>query len=147
MTTVNERRDRASVPVHLIAAALALTGAGLIAAGVAVPWFSLFAGLQPVSAMGSTNGTILLVAAAASASIGIAAAVADRPLWRRLLLAAGIGLVAFSAYLVVQLLSTFREVSADPLVVAQLGPGLGLVVIGALAITAASFLGDARASR
>lgn len=144
MTTVNERRDRASVPVHLIAAALALTGAGLIAAGVAVPWFSLFAGLQPISALGSTNGTMLLVAAGTTAALGIAIAVADRPLWRRLLLGAGIGLVAFSAYLVVQLLSTFREVSADPLVVAQLGPGLALVVIGSLAITATSVIGDGR---
>ena len=144
MTTMNERRDRASAPVHFIAAGLALTGATLVAAGVAVPWFSLFAGLQPINAFGSTNGTILLVAAGTTAALGIATAVADRPLWRRLLLGAGISLVAFSAYLLVQLLITFRELSADPLMVAQLGPGLALVVIGSLAITATSLIGDGR---
>lgn len=73
----------------------------------------------------------------------VATLVADRTLWRRLLTASGIGLTAFSAYLAVQLMSTFRELSADPLMVAQLGPGLGLVIIGSVAILATSAVGDA----
>jgi len=40
------------------------------------------------------------------------------------------------------LISIYRDVSADPLVVAQLGPGLAVVGAGALLVLATSFIGD-----
>jgi len=40
------------------------------------------------------------------------------------------------------LISIYRDVSADPLVVAQLGPGLAVVGVGALLVLATSFIGD-----
>ena len=142
MTTLIRRRSAVAVPSSVAVAGLALAGAALIVAGVALPWFSLFAGLQPVSAVGTLNGTILLGSAVVAGALGIVSIVADRAIWRRLLTAVGIGLTAFSAYLAVQLMSTFRDVSADPLMVAQLGPGLGLVIIGALSVLATSMIGD-----
>lgn len=123
-----------------ITAGMALTGAALIAAGVALPWFSLFAGLRPVSALGTTNGVLLLGASAAVALIGLLTIARD-PRWaRRALAGVGIGLTAFSAYLVVGMVSVYRDVSSDPLLVAQLGPGLVLVVIGSLAIVVTAFV-------
>ncbi|MGI8998355.1 MAG: hypothetical protein ACR2GO_01430 [Candidatus Limnocylindria bacterium] len=61
---------------------------------------------------------------------------------RRGLTILGIGLTAFSAYLGVGLVSIYRDVSANPLVVAQIGPGLVVVGVGALAVLATSFIGD-----
>ncbi len=54
----------------------------------------------------------------------------------------GIALTAFSAYLAVGLVTFYRDVSADPLVVAQLGPGLAVVAAGRLLVLATSFIGE-----
>jgi hypothetical protein len=121
---------------------MAIIGAAMIAAGVMLPWFSLFAGLQPVSALGTLNGTLLLVAAGGAGTLGGVTILRDARWTRRLLVAAGIGLTAFSAYLLVGLVTVFRQVSADPLLVAQLGPGLALVAAGSVLILATALLGD-----
>ena len=120
----------------------ALVGAMLVAAGVTLPWLSLFAGLQPVSAVGSPNGKILFVGAAVVGVLGLLVIARDTRWARRGLTIAGVVLTAFSAYLVVGLITTYREVSVDPLVVAQLGPGLAVVGVGALLVLATSFLED-----
>ena len=61
---------------------------------------------------------------------------------RRGLTLFAIALAAFSAYLAVGLVTIHRDVSADPLVVAQLGPGLAVVGAGALLVLATSFIGE-----
>lgn len=123
-------------------AGMAILGATLVGVGVALPWLSFFAGLQPITAIGTLNGTLLFSGAAAAGLLGVVV-LARGSLWaRRGLAMVGIGLTAFSAYLAVQLIATYREVSADPLLVAQPGPGLVLVVIGALMILVTAFLRD-----
>lgn len=134
------RRPRPSA--RTMAGSLALIGAALIAVGVVLPWFSLFAGLQPISALGTPNGALLLVGASVAAGLGLLAILIAATWVRLALTGIGLVLVAFSAYLVVGLASVYREVSADPLVVAQLGPGLGLVVVGSLAVFATALLRD-----
>ncbi len=122
---------------------MTLIGAALVAVGVTLPWLSFFAGLQPVTALGTPNGTLLFAAAAVVGALALAVvARGSRRLARRGLTIAGIVLTAFSAYLVVGLISIYRDVSADPLVVAQLGPGLAVVGAGALLVLATSFIGD-----
>lgn len=119
-----------------------MAGAAFVSVGVVLPWMSFFAGLQPITAAGTLNGTLLLIGAAASGLLGAVVLARGSSLARRGLAMAGIGLTAFSAYLAVQLISTYREVSADPLLVAQPGPGLVLVVVGALMVLGTALLRD-----
>ena len=121
---------------------LAILGGGLVAIGVALPWFSMFAGLQPVSALGTENGTLLLVGAGLATGLGLLAIVRDSAFARRALVLAGIGLVAFGAYLMVGFVSVYRTVSADPMLVAAPGPGLAIVIVGALLILATAMVRD-----
>ena len=121
---------------------LAVAGAALVSVGVVLPWMSFFAGLQPITAAGTLSGTLLLIGAAASGLLGAVVLARGSSLARRGLAMAGIGLTAFSAYLAVQLISTYREVSMDPLLVAQPGPGLVLVVVGALMVLGTALLRD-----
>ena len=119
-----------------------MAGAALVSVGVVLPWMSFFAGLQPITAAGTLNGTLLLIGAAATGLLGAAVLARGSSLARRGLAVAGIGLTAFGAYLAVQLIATYQEVSADPLLVAQPGPGLAVVVIGALLVLATAFVPD-----
>ena len=119
-----------------------MLGAVLVAIGVVVPWLTFFAGLQGLNALGTLNGTLLLLGAAGAAGLACAVAVRGGRRTRIALTAAGIGLTAFAAYLVVQTITIYREASADPLLLAALGPGVGLVAAGAVVILLASLIGD-----
>ena len=134
------RRGRPAA--RTVAGAMAILGAALIGAGVVLPWFSLFAGLQPVSALGTLNGSLLLAGAAGVGILGLITIMRGGRWPRRLLLVAGIVLTAFSGYLLVGLVTVYRQVSADPLVVAQLGPGLALVAAGSVLVLATALVGD-----
>ena len=133
---------RARPAPRVIVGMLAILGGGLIAVGVALPWFSLFAGLQPVSALGTENGTLLLVGAGLAIGLGVLAIVRDSAFARRGLVLVGIGLVAFGAYIVVGFVSVYRTVSADPMLVAEPGSGLAIVILGALLILATAMVRD-----
>lgn len=127
---------------RVIVGTMATVGGAMVAIGVALPWFSLFAGLQPVNAIGTSNGTLLLIGAALVIGLGLLAFVRDSALARRGLMVVGIALVAFGAYLVVGFVSVYRTVSADPMLVAQPGPGLAIVSLGALLILATAMVRD-----
>lgn len=133
-------RDRPANRV--IVGTMAIAGGAMVGIGVALPWFSLFAGLQPVTALGTPNGTLLLIGGALVMGLGVLALVRDSALARRALMLAGIALAAFGAYLAVGLVTVYRTVSADPLLVAQPGPGLAIVGLGALVILATALVGD-----
>lgn len=139
-SSIPTRRVRFANPA--IAGTMAIVGGTMVAIGVTLPWFSLFAGLQPVSAVGTSNGTLLIVAAALVIGLGLLAIVRDSAVTRRALIVAGIALVAFGAYLVVGFVSVYRTLSADPLLVAQPGPGLALVGLGALLVLATALVRD-----
>lgn len=127
---------------RVIVGTMATVGGAIVAIGVALPWFSLFAGLQPVSAVGTENGTLLLVGAGLAIVLGLLATVRDSALARRALVVTGIVLVAFGAYLVIGFASVYRSVSADPMLVAEPGPGLAIVILGALLILATAMVRD-----
>ena len=133
---------RARPAARVIVGTMAILGGAMVAIGVAQPWFSLFAGLQPVSAIGTSNGALLLVGAAVVVGLGLLAIVRDSALARRALVVAGIALVAFGAYLAVGFVTVYRTVSADPMLVAQPGPGLAIVILGALLILATAMVRD-----
>jgi len=51
-------------------------------------------------------------------------------------------MLAFASWSVIQLLILYRELAADPMMVARPGPGLAVVTVGALLIFATLFLSD-----
>jgi hypothetical protein len=123
-------------------ASLAIGGGVIVILGTCLSWFSLFAGLKPFRGLDVLNGRLLAGAAVFSILAG---------LWffRRggLALRWGIGLLgfallAFASWSLFQLLIMYRQLSADPMMLAKLGPGLIFVVVGSLLIFATLFLRD-----
>jgi hypothetical protein len=117
-------------------------GGATVILGAWLSWLSVFAGLQPYRGVDVWNGRLLAAGGALSIVAGV---------WflRRnsLRLRWGIGLLgfvlaAFASWSALESLAIYRELSADPLVVARLGPGLIVVVAGALLVFATLFLGD-----
>jgi len=121
---------------------LAIGGGVIVILGTWLSWFSLFAGLKPYRGVDVLNGRLLTGGAVFSILAGV---------WffRRggLPLRWGIGLLgfallAFASWSLFQLLVMYRQLSADPMMVAKLGPGLMVVVVGSLLIFATLFLSD-----
>lgn len=139
-TTITDRHGRWAM--RYIVGSAAIVGSVLIATGVWLPWLTFFAGLQGISGAGTTNGTLLLAMGIAAGATGILLMARPHRWVRRVLTGLGLGLVALVAYLAVQLIATYRAASADPLLVAQLGPGLGIAAAGAILVMATAFLGD-----
>ena len=57
----------------------------------------------------------------------------------------GFALLAFASWSLFQLLIIYRELSADPMMVARPGPGLIVVIVGSLLIFATLFVNDGSA--
>lgn len=121
---------------RLVAAAAVASGV-LVASGAFLPWLSLFAGLHPLRGVIGLNGRLL----AAGGVLCLAAGVRywQRPglRWRRTVAVLGWGLTGFTTWLIVQLLVTYRDLHANPMLVPRLGPGLFLALVGSL-VTAAT---------
>jgi hypothetical protein len=121
---------------------VAIGGGVTVIFGAWLSWFSLFAGLQPYRGVDVWNGRLLAVGGGLSVVAGICFSV-----HRSLGLRWGIGLLgfvllAFASWSMVQLWILYRQLSADPFVVVRLGPGMTVVVAGALLIFATLFLSD-----
>jgi hypothetical protein len=120
-----------STQERLVASA-AVVGGALIAIGAFLPWLSLFAGLHPLRGVIGLNGRLL-------AAGGVVCLVAGVRCWhrpavrlQRAVAVLGWALSGFAIWLVIQLLITYRELRANPMVVPRLGPGLFLALVGAL---------------
>jgi hypothetical protein len=109
--------------------------------GALLPWLSVYAGLQTYSGVVGLNGRLLLAAGA----VGVVAAVGYLLTgWLPLRWALGLwgfGLLAFSGWLIVQLLAAYQRLAADPLFLARLGPGLFVAAAGAAMLAATLLLG------
>lgn len=117
-----------------LVASTAVVGGALIAIGAFLPWLSLFAGLDPLRGLIGLNGRLL-------AAGGVVCLVAGVRYWhrpalrlRRAVAALGWALTGFAIWLAIQLLITYRELRADPLLVPRLGPGLFLALVGSLLV-------------
>ena len=139
-TTV--RRFHARSRSQICIAGTSIAGGMIVILGAWLSWFSLFAGLQPYRGMDVLNGRLL----AAGGVLSIFAGVwflrrgSIRLRWGIGLL--GFALLAFASWSLFQLLILYRQLSADPMMVARLGPGLIFIIIGSLLIFATLFLND-----
>jgi hypothetical protein len=117
----------------------AVVGGVIIVAGTWLSWFSLFAGLQPYRGIDVLNGRLLACGGLLSilAGIGLFRRYSLRLRWGIGLL--GFALLAFASWSLLQLLVTYRQLSADLFVFVRMGPGLEVVVAGALIIFATMF--------
>ncbi len=121
-----------------------MVGGVVVIVGTGLAWFSLFAGLQPYRGVEVLNGRLLLVGGLLSLVAGASFFVRGR-LWLRWSIGfLGFVLLAFASWSLFQLLILYRQLSADPFMVAKLGPGLFVVIAGALLIFARFFLSDDR---
>jgi hypothetical protein len=121
----------------------AIAGGAIVILGTWLPWFSLYAGLQPYRGLNVLNGRLLAAGGVLTIFAGVWFL---RRSGRRLRWGIGLfgfAMLAFASWSLVQLLTLYRELSTDPMMVAKLGPGLIVVLLGALVIFATMFLGDA----
>ena len=137
------RRSRLRSISHPCIAAGAISGGALVIVGAWLSWFSLFAGLQPYRGVDVLNGRLLAGCGALSVLAGVAFLwrSSSRLRWGIGLL--GFGLLAFASWTLVQLVMImYRQLYTDPMLLPKLGPGLIVVVIGALLIFGTLFLGE-----
>jgi hypothetical protein len=123
-------------------ASVAIGGGAIVILGARLCWFSLFAGLQPYRGVDVLNGRLLAVGGGLSILAGVWFSLRGdlRLRWGIGLL--GFVLLAFASWSLAQLRVIYRQLAADPFVVARLGPGLIVVTAGALLIFATLFLRD-----
>ena len=116
---------------RLVGAGAALGGL-LVTGGAFLPWLSFYAGLYPMRGVVGPWGRVLAGGGIACAFLGAWAwARRTRVLERGIaLLASGLG--AFALWLLAQLAITFRALRANPMLVPRVGPGLFVVLSGAL---------------
>lgn len=128
------------------AGALQLSGGALIVIGAALPWLTLFAGLQAYRGIIGWNGRGML-AAGAVVALGGAASLAGRAglLVRRVVSLLAAVVAGSAVVLVVRLIAIWHElVSRDVMMLARPGVGLPVVVVGAIVAAAATFVDGSR---
>ena len=119
---------------HVRVAAVAVTGGALVAVGALLPWLSLYAGLVRDPGTTGLNGRLLLAGGALGSAAGVVYLWRPRPAFRWGIGLLGAALLAFAAWLLVQLFVAYRELGGDPFLVGRLGPGLFVTTVGAAAL-------------
>lgn len=131
---------RPVAPRSIAAGGVAALGGALIVAGAWFPWFSLYAGLHPLRGITAINGRLLVIGGAAAAALGLALLVRDDRRLRTMLGCLGGGLLGFATWILVGVPATYRAMQQNPMLVARIGPGLFVVLLGALLVVAAPFV-------
>lgn len=113
-----------------------LSGGALVCIGTALPWLSLFAGLQSYSGLVGVYGRVLF-AGGMLAVFGGAALLVRGDRWLFMIVGAlGFALTLFVSWLLLGLHATTRELSMHATLVARPGPGLFVGLGGALLVAA-----------
>lgn len=131
---------------RLVASAAVASGV-LVASGAFLPWLSLFAGLHPLRGVIGLNGRLLAAGGVLCLVAGVRYWHRPAPRLRRTVAVLGWGLTGFIIWLTVQLLATYRDLRANPMLVPRLGPGLFLALVGALVAGATAALCSERSER
>ncbi|MEX1172807.1 MAG: hypothetical protein WEG56_09370 [Chloroflexota bacterium] len=122
-------------PVALVAG----VGGAMAVAGSALPWLSLYAGLQPISGLEGLNGRILMGLGLIALALSMAHLIRGGTTTRWLLAVTGFAIVALGGWLVIQMLQAAATTLADPLLVARIEPGLPIAIIGGSLVFATVF--------
>lgn len=114
-----------------------LAGVVLVVIGTMLPWLTLFAGLQRFNGLAGRNGRLVLAGAAVAALLALLAMLRPRRALHLAIAALGAMLAGFSAWLLYGLLAMVHREASNPMLIARSGPGLFVVVAGAMLIAAA----------
>lgn len=124
-----------------LAAFGAITGGAMMTVGALLPWVTFMAGLQVVRGVAGINGQLLLAAGVAVMLAGSwQLATRSRPAITLAIGALGVVLTAASGVLSMRLLNARETLQANPMMVAELGPGLFLVLAGAAVVALTLFV-------
>ncbi len=113
-----------------------MAGGMLVILGTWLPWFTLYAGLHPLRGIAGLNGRLLAAAGLLAAAFSVMMLTNPRPAWRWALGALGLVTTLFSTWILAGVPATYRTMQENPLLVAQTGPGLWVVLCGALLVMA-----------
>jgi len=146
MEEIHTKRGRRGVGSRSLSqeciTAAAIFGGAIVVAGAFLSWFSLFAGLKPYRGVDFWTGRLLAGCGALSMLAGVWFLWQHRRSLRWGIGLLGFAILVFASWSLIQLLILFRELTADPMMVVKLGPGLIVAVFGALLIFATLFLGE-----
>jgi hypothetical protein len=131
--------SRSGALERLPVSALAALGGALAVGGAAVPWLSLFAGLQPVTGLDGMNGQVAAALGATTLAVGLLFLATGSQRLRWLLGLLGFGILGIAGWSGINLLSTLAELQADPFLVAQPGPGVAVLATGGALVFATMF--------
>src|SRR5438105_7392043 len=95
----------------------AVAGGAMMATGAFLPWLSLFAGLHPLRGVIGLNGRLLAAAGAVCVVAGVRCWQRPARGLQRAVAVLGWVLTPFATYLAVQLLDSYRELRANPMLV------------------------------
>jgi hypothetical protein len=116
---------------------LVAAGGGLIVvAGTMLPWISLFAGLHPYPGIAGLYGRVMFAGGALAIAGGVAILVRPDPRLRLAIGGLGVGLTLFAGWVLWGLRSTTHGLERHPFLLARPGPGLFVVLAGALLVAA-----------
>jgi hypothetical protein len=117
-----------------LVSAIGVTGAFAVMLGSALPWLSLYQGLQPITGLEGMAGRGMTVGAAVVVAIALFDLVRGGTAARWLLGLTGFALAAAAVWLIVGLFATAATLAEDPLLVSRIEPGLFVVLAGSLLI-------------
>jgi hypothetical protein len=131
---------------------LAVAGGVGVIAGAALPWLSVYHGLDTYKGTAGMNGRLLVAGGSAAVLLGLWYGRRRTAHLRYLIGALGFGLALFSAYLLAQLLAIDKQLNLHGFFLPALGPGLftagagALLILSTLFIDAGSGVGDQSAA-
>jgi hypothetical protein len=115
---------------------IAVCGGTAIIVGAALPWMSLFAGLQSYAGLAGLYGRLMFAGGVMAVAGGAAMGIGSRELLRHAVGTVGIAVACISLWSLLGLRTTIRELGTHPLLLARAGPGLFVVLTGALLVAA-----------
>jgi len=121
------------------AALVAVTGGILVAAGSLLPWMSLFAGLRGFPGILGLYGRLTFAGGVFLALGGLAMIVRTERFIRPLVASIGVAIALFAGWILFGLRATTQRLEEQPMLVARPGPGLFVVLAGALMVAALAF--------
>jgi len=121
-------------------ALLAMVGGAMMIGGALGPWLSLFAGLQAYAGITGVHGRLLCGGGTLSILGGVGFLLRGGRTLRWGLGFLGFTLLMYASWLLLALRKTLVQLATDPLLLPRLGPGLVIVVVGALLIFTTLFV-------
>lgn len=123
---------------------IGIAGGTLVVVGSWLPWFTLYAGLHPLRGITGLNGQLLAAGGLLAAVVSVMLLTKPRRTLHWLLGGLGLCLALFTAWILAGVPATYRAMQENPLLVAQTGPGLWVVLGGALLVVTSAVISARR---